>query len=539
MTEALQGLADGFAAALTPTNLFWAFFGVTAGTLVGVLPGLGPPATIAILLPLSVNLEPATGLIMMAGIYYGAKYGGSTTSILLNIPGEDASVVTTFDGYQLARQGRAGPALGIAAIGSFIAGTVGLIGLTFLAPAVAELAVIFGPPEYAGLMILGLSLVVLLAGASKLKGLVSGIFGFLLSTVGLDLFSGRLRFTGGRIELANGIEFVALSIGLFAIGEVMVNVEQETGYQLFKVPRRLKELFPSRQDMKDSSGAIAQGSILGFFIGALPGAGSTVASFISYAVAKRVSRRPELFGKGAIEGVAAPESANNSATAGAFIPLLTLGIPGSASTAIMLGALFLYGLQPGPLFFTENPDVVWPIIASMFIGNLVLVVLNLPLVPVFASILRIPYQILYPGIIVISIVGVYSINNSMFDVWVLVVFGLLGYVMRKTDFPTAPLVLTFVLGPLFEQAVRRSLIISQGSPSIFITRPWAVMFLVITVLLTLGPTVLARIRSRPGKVADALGGDRESAETEGGRKPMGDLERDSEPSMPKKDKGRV
>jgi putative tricarboxylic transport membrane protein len=514
VNEALQGLLDGFAVAITPTNLFWALFGVTAGTLVGVLPGLGPPATIAILLPLSVNLDPATGLIMMAGIYYGAKYGGSTTSILLNIPGEDASVVTAFDGYQMAKQGRAGPALGIAAIGSFIAGTLGLIGLTFLAPVVAEIAVIFGPPEYAALMLLGLSLVVLLAGASKIKGIISGIAGFLLSTVGLDLFSGSLRFTMGRLELANGIEFVALSIGLFAIGEVMVNVEEKTGHSLFKVPRRLKELFPSTRDLKDSTPAIAQGSVLGFLIGALPGAGSTVASFISYTVAKRFAKRPEEFGKGAIQGVAAPEAANNSATAGAFIPLLTLGIPGSASTAIMLGALFLYGLQPGPLFFTENPDVVWPIIASMFIGNVLLVMLNLPLVPVFASILRIPYHILYPGIIVISIVGVYSINTSMFDVWMLVVFGLLGYVMRRTGFPPAPMVLAFVLGPLFEQAVRRSLVISQGDPSIFITRPLSVVFLVLTALLVLSPMVARRRRRKPPTEEPSVDSDQPPAREE-------------------------
>jgi putative tricarboxylic transport membrane protein len=496
MGEALQGLADGFAAALTPTNLFWALFGVTAGTLVGVLPGLGPPATIAILLPLSVNLRPATGLIMMAGIYYGAKYGGSTTSILLNIPGEDASVVTAFDGYQMARQGRAGPALGIAAIASFIAGTIGVIGLTFMAPAVAQLTIVFGPPEYAGLMLLGLSLVVMLAGSSKLKGVISGLFGFLLSTIGLDLFTGTTRFTMGRIELANGIEFVALSIGLFAIGEVMVNVEEAAGHQLFRVPKKLKELFPSKQDLKDSSVAITQGSVLGFFIGSLPGAGSTVASFISYTVAKRFSKNPDGFGKGAIQGVAAPEAANNSATAGAMVPLLTLGIPGSATTAIMLGALFLYGLQPGPLFFTENPDVVWPIIASMYIGNVVLVLLNLPLVPVFASVLRAPYYILYPGIIVISVVGVYSINNSMFDVWLLVVFGLLGYAMRKTDFPTSPLVLAFVLGPLFEQAVRRSLVLSQGNPIIFLTRPWSVVFLAITVLIAVSPLLLSKRSSQ-------------------------------------------
>ncbi|MGH2381480.1 MAG: tripartite tricarboxylate transporter permease [Candidatus Limnocylindria bacterium] len=487
MLEAFQGLVDGFGAALSPINLFWALFGVVAGTLVGVLPGLGPPATIAILLPLSVNLPPATGLIMMAGIYYGAKYGGSTTSILLNIPGEDASVVTCFDGYEMARQGRAGPALGIAAVGSFIAGTLGVVGLTFLAPVVAQLAIAFGPPEYAALMVLGLSLIVLLAGPSKLKGLIAGLAGFLLSTIGLDIFTGTLRFTMGRVELANGIEFVALSIGIFAIGEVMTNVEEETGHQLFKVPRKLKELFPTKQDMKDSAGAIGQGSIVGFFIGALPGAGSTVASFISYTIAKRFSRRSEQFGKGVIEGVAAPEAANNSATAGAMIPLLTLGIPGSASTAIMLGALFLYGLQPGPLFFTDNPEVVWPIIASMYIGNVVLVLLNLPLVPVFASILRIPYHVMYPGIIVISVVGVYSINNSGFDVLLLAIFGLVGYAMRKFDFPTAPLVLAFVLGPLFEEAVRQSMILSGGSPTIFFTRPWALVFLAATVFLVVGP----------------------------------------------------
>ncbi|MGH3348953.1 MAG: tripartite tricarboxylate transporter permease [Nocardioides sp.] len=495
MTETLQGLSDGFAAAFSATNLFWVFFGVAAGTIIGVLPGLGTPATIAILLPLSMNLEPATALIMMAGVYYGSKYGGSTTSILLNIPGEDASVVTAFDGYQMARQGRAGPALGIAAIASFIAGTLGLIGLTFLAPAVATLAVAFGPPEYTALMVIGLGMVVLLAGRSKIKAIISGIGGFLLSTIGIDLFSGQSRFTMGQIELTNGVEFVALCIGLFAIGEVMVNVEDKTGHTFVQAPRRLKELFPSKKDFRASSAAIGQGSVVGFFIGALPGAGSTVASFVSYTLAKRFSRHPEEYGKGAVAGVAAPEAANNSATAGAFVPMLTLGIPGSASTAIMLGALFVYGLQPGPRFFTDNPDVVWPIIASMFIGNVVLIVLNLPLVPLFASILRIPYHILYPGIIVVSLVGVYSINAALFDVWLVVLFGLLGYVMRKTDFPPAPMVLAFVLGPLFERSLRRSLVISQGDPTIFFTRPWAVTFLVAAVLIFLVPAVLGMRRT--------------------------------------------
>ena len=497
MTEALQNLAGGFEAAFSMTNLFWVFFGVAAGTIIGVLPGLGTPATIAILLPLSVNLDPATALIMMAGIYYGSKYGGSTTSILLNIPGEDASVVTAIDGYQMARQGRAGPALGIAAIASFIAGTVGLLGLTFLAPAVAELTVIFGPPEYTALMAIGLSMVVLLAGRSKVKAVLAALGGFLLSTIGIDLFSGATRFTMGRIELANGIEFVALCIGLFAIAEVMINVEDRSGYSFFKVPNRLRDLFPSRKDLRASSAAIGQGSVVGFFVGALPGAGSTVASFVSYTLAKRFSRHPEEYGKGSIAGVAAPEAANNSATAGAFVPLLTLGIPGSASTAIMLGALYLYGLQPGPRFFTENPDVVWPIIASMYIGNVVLVVLNLPLVPVFASMLRIPYHILYPGIIVVSLVGVFSINQSLFDVGLVVVFGLLGYVMRKTEFPAAPMVLGFVLGPLFEQNLRRSFVISQGDPTIFLTRPWALVFVVVTVLIFLVPYLL-ELRERIG-----------------------------------------
>lgn len=528
MTDALQGLADGFAAAFSATNMFWVLFGVAAGTLIGVLPGLGAPATIAILLPLSTNLDPATGLIMMAGIYYGSKYGGSTTSILLNIPGEDASVVTALDGYQMARQGRAGPALGIAAIGSFVAGTVGLIALTFLAPAVANLAVIFGPPEYTALMTVGLSMVVLLSGRSKIKALIAGAGGFLLSTIGIDLFSGASRFTMGRIELANGVEFVALCIGLFAVGEVLVNVEDVTGRKLFQVPRRLRELFPNRRDLVASSGAIGQGSIVGFFIGALPGAGSTVASFVCYTLAKRLSRHPEEYGKGSIAGVAAPESANNSATAGAFVPLLTLGIPGSASTAIMLGALFLYGLQPGPRFFTDNPDVVWPIIASMYIGNVVLVVMNLPMVPLFASILRIPYHILYPGIIVISIVGVYSINNSLFDVWLVVIFGLVGYIMRKTDFPTAPVVLAFVLGPLFEQSLRRSLVISQGDPSIFVTRPWAVVFLVITVLIFLVP-VLLRLRARavPPPVATSSSPDLQAQEKTTAPAPPGSSSADS------------
>ncbi|MDQ3223353.1 MAG: tripartite tricarboxylate transporter permease [Gemmatimonadota bacterium] len=483
--DAVSLLLDGFATALTPTNLFWLFVGVVVGTFVGILPGLAPSGTLAILLPLAVNLEPSTALIMMAGIYYGAKYGGSTTAILLNIPGESASVVTCLDGYELSKQGRAGPALGMAAIASFIAGTVGVVGVTFLAPVVASFAVQMGPPEYAALMAFAFVLVVMLAGDSLLKGFISMALGLLLSTVGIDLFSGQQRYTFGAIELFGGIEFIALSIGLFAVAEVLVNVEERAGRQLFTVPKKLRELLPNADDFRRSRVAIAQSSVVGFFIGAIPGAGSTVASFISYTIAKRFSKTPERFGRGAIEGVAAPEAANNSETGGALIPLFTLGIPGSSSTAIMLGALVLFGLNPGPLLFTENPDVVWPIIASMYLGNVALLILNLPMVPLLAKILLIPYWVLYPGILVISIVGVYSVRNSLFDVWLLAAFGVLGYIMKKTDIPAAPLLLAFVLGRIAENAIRQSMVISDNDPTIFLTRPIAAVLLGLAVLLLL------------------------------------------------------
>jgi putative tricarboxylic transport membrane protein len=487
--DAIGHLLDGFAVALTVENLLWVFLGVFIGTLVGVLPGLGTPATIAILLPITINLNPATGLIMMAGIYYGSKYGGSTTSILLNVPGESSSVVTAIDGYQMAKQGRAGPALGMAAIASFVAGTFGVIGLTLLAPPIARWALTFGPPEYFALMFLGLASVVFLAGTSMLKGLVSAVLGLVLATVGADIISGRDRFIFGQFYLLDGIEFIALSIGIFALGEVFVNIEKPVGATLFKVPGKLRDLLPSRQDFRDSRFAIAQGSVLGFFIGTLPGAGATIASFMSYIVAKRFSKRPERFGHGAVEGVAAPEAANNSETGGAMIPLLTLGIPGSGSTAVMLGILILYGLQPGPLLFTESPDVVWPVIASMYIGNVALLILNLPLVPMWASILRLPYYVIYPSILLISIVGVYSIHGSLFDVWVLLVFGVLGYVMRKLDIPAAPLVLAFVLGPMAERALRQSMVMSQNSLDIFFTRPLSLVLMIGAILLLLMPLV--------------------------------------------------
>ncbi|TQN38051.1 putative tricarboxylic transport membrane protein [Blastococcus colisei] len=501
MIETLNALAGGFANALSFQNLLFAFLGVAVGTLVGVLPGLGPSATLAILLPLTFTLPPAASLILFAGIYYGAKYGGSTTAILLNIPGESASVMTTLDGYALAKEGRAGPALGIAAISSFVAGTVGVIGLTFLAPVMAELAIEFGPPEFFGLMAFGLTTIVLLAGDSVLKGILSAVLGLLLATVGSDIVSGTARFTFGQLELLDGIDFVIVAIGVFAVAEVLVNVQRRSQHQLFTVPKKLRELLPSRDDLKRSRFAMAQSSVVGFFIGVLPGAGATVASFVSYGIEKRFSKRPEKLGKGAIEGVAAPEGANNSETGGAMVPLLTLGIPGSSATAIMLAALIIYGLQPGPQLFTEQPDLVWTIIASMYIGNVICVLLNLPLVPVFASILRVPYTYLYPGILVVCVVGVYSLSSSHFDLYLLLLFAVLGYVMRLLDVPPAPLLLAFVLGPLAETALAQSMVISGGSLTILLTRPISLVFLALAALLLLS-TVAGRTNTFRTKVLE-------------------------------------
>jgi putative tricarboxylic transport membrane protein len=501
MIDSLTNLAGGFATALTPLNLLLALVGVTLGTLVGVLPGLGPSATLAILLPVTFGLPPEGTLIMMAGLYYGAKYGGSTTAILMNIPGESASIMTTIDGYALAKQGRAGPALGIAAISSFVAGTVGVIGLTFLAPVVADFAVSFGPPEFFALMVFGLTTIVLLAGDSILKGVLSTALGLLLSTVGSDIVSGQSRFVFGQIALLDGIDFIIVAIGVFAVAEVLTNLEHKSTATLFTVPRRLRELLPSWEDIKSCRTAFAQSSVIGFFIGVLPGAGSTIASFISYGVQKRISKTPEKFGKGAMDGVAAPEGANNSETGGAMVPLLTLGIPGSAATAVMLAALIIYGFRPGPQLFTDQSDLVWAIIASMYIGNLMCVLLNLPLVPLFASILRIPYAYLYPGILVICVVGVYSLSNSVYDLYLFLGFAFVGYVMRKVDIPAAPMLLAFVLGSLAERALTQSFVISGGDPLIFVQRPIALVLFALSALL-FASSVFGRTNALRKKVLD-------------------------------------
>jgi len=485
--DVLTGLAQGFAIALEPLNLFWCFLGVVLGTIVGLLPGLGPSATVALLLPLATQMNPTSGLIMLAGIYYGAKYGGSTTAILLNVPGESASVVTCLDGFEMARKGRAGPALGIAAIASFVAGTIGVVLLMLVAPPVAEFALRFGPPEYFALMALGLSMVVLLAGKSMIKALLSMLVGLGLATVGIDLFTDGERYTFEQIELMDGVHFVVAAIGLFAIGEVLANLRPADGMQQFRVPKGLRNLLPNWQDLMDCRFAFLNGSLVGFFIGVLPGAGSTIASFVSYGVEKAVSRRKEQFGTGVIEGVAAPEAANNSETGGALVPLLTLGIPGSATTAILLAAFILWGMRPGPLLIQDHPDIFWGLVASMYIGNVMLLIFNLPLVPLFAQILRLPAHILYSGILGISIVGVYSVDHRLFDVWLVTAFGLLGYLMRRLEYPAAPLLLGLVLGDLMENAVRQSLMMSNGDVSILFSRPLAATMLLFTAAILIGP----------------------------------------------------
>ena len=486
--DILNGLMQGFSVALTPMNLAMCFLGCLLGTIVGVLPGLGPPATIAMLLPLTFKMDPTGAMIMLAGIYYGAKYGGSTTSILLNVPGESSSVVTCLDGYQMARQGRAGAALGISAIASFVAGTIGTVLLMLVAPPLAKLSLAFSSPEYFALMVLGLAMVVLLAGDSLTKALLAMTFGLWIAGMGTDLFTATSRFTFGQTELLGGIDFVIVAIGIFAVGEVMANMEPEKPLDMLPVPKGLKNLFPTLQDLKDCRFAFMNGSIIGFFIGILPGAGATISSFLSYGLEKAVSKHPEKFGTGVIEGVAAPEGANNADTAGAMVPLMTLGIPGSGTTAILLAALVLWGFKPGPMFIEDSPAMFWGLVASMYIGNVVLLILNLPLVAVFAQLLRMPGYVMYPLILGVSMVGIYTINSSIFQLCLLTVFGLVGYAMRKLDFPTAPLVLGLVLGDSMEKALRQSLMMSQGDLSILL-RPIPAVLLSIAAFLLLVPLI--------------------------------------------------
>jgi len=492
--EVLGGLGNGFAVALQPINLMWCFVGCFLGTIVGILPGLGPAATIALLLPLTYGMDPTGGIIMLSGIYFGAKYGGSTTSILLNIPGEASSVVTCLDGHQMARNGRAGAALGIAAIASFIAGTFGIVALTVMAPPIAAFALRFSSPEYFALMVLGLSLVVVLGGNSLMKALLSLLVGLWLTSIGTDLFTSQSRFTFGSSFLISGIDFMIIAIGVFAIAGVLESIKAREENTALPVPGTLRELLPSRAELKACRFAFANGSIVGFLVGVLPGAGSAIASFIAYGIEKSVSKHPEKFGTGVPEGVAAPEGANNADSGGALVPLLTLGIPGGGTTAILLSALVLWGVKPGPLMMIESPQVFWGLVASLYIGNLMLLVLNLPLVPLFAQILRIPLYVLFPIIFGLSLVGAYSVSDNVMNLVLLAGFGLVGYVMAKLDFPTAPLILGFVLGDAMERAVRQSLTMSQGDPAILVERPISAVMLTLAALILLTPPAMSAWR---------------------------------------------
>lgn len=495
--DILGSLIDGFSITLAPTNLLFAFIGALLGTAIGVLPGLGPAATISLLLPVVYTLEsPATSVIFLAGIYYGAMYGGSTTSILLNLPGEAASVVTAMDGYKMALKGRAGPALGIAAFGSFIAGTIGVLGLTFVAPPLAEFALKFGPPEYFSLTLVGLLLAVFLSGHSLTKGMITLAIGLLLASVGLDPLTGKIRFTFGTIALQSGFDFVTLAMGVFGLGEIFLNLEKAEAVQL--VTTKIKNLLPSREDWRRSTGPIFRGSFLGFLVGILPGGGAVLSSLASYAMEKRMSKNPEEFGEGAIEGVAGPESANNAASSSSFVPLLTMGIPANSSIAMIYAALLIQGVQPGPFLITEHPDVFWGVIASMYIGNVMLLLLNLPLIGVWVQLLKVPFSILGPIVVLFTTIGVYSVANDTFQVFALIGFGVLGYFLRKFGFEPGPLPMAFVLAPMIENALRQSLLISQGSPMIFVNRPISASLLGIFVIMVLSQ-VVKLFRSRKSR----------------------------------------
>ena len=491
--DMFAGLLNGFSIALTPLNLLFAFLGALIGTAVGVLPGLGPAATIALLLPTAYAIEsPVTAIILMAGIFYGSMYGGSTTSILMNLPGEAASVVTCIDGYKMAQQGRAGAALGIAAIGSFIAGTVGIIGLTLFAPPIAEFALSFGPPEKFSLAIVGLLLAVTLSGSSIVKGLIMMAFGLLLASVGLDPISGKTRFSFGVTELQSGFDFVTLAMGMFGLGEIFYGLESIVKGEV--VTTKVGSVWPTMKDWVESRWAILRGTLIGFFVGVIPGGGAVISSLVSYAAEKKISKHPEEFGHGAIAGVAGPESANNAASSSSFIPLLTLGIPGNASIAMIFAALLIKGVTPGPFLIQERPDVFWGVIASMYIGNAMLIVLNLPLVGLWAQLVRVPFGILAPVIILFTCVGSYSVQGQVFDIYCLVGFGLFGYAARKLGFEAGPLVLAFVLGPMVEGAMRQSLLMSGGSFGIFVERPISLALVGLFAVLALGQIVVALMK---------------------------------------------
>lgn len=481
MSETFNSLMMGFSVAFQPEVLMYAFFGCIIGTLVGMMPGLGPLAGISLLLPATFGLNPIVAIVLLAGVYYGAMYGGSTTSILMRIPGEAASVMTCVDGYAMTQQGRAGPALAIAAIGSFVAGTLGVIGLMLLAPTLASFALRFGPPEYTALLLMGLFVLAYMSGGSMLKTLAMAVLGLLLGMIGIDVMSGYTRFSFDIVELGDGVGIVPVAVGLFGISEILLTAGQADPPKVQQPT--LRQLVPSKADLRLSVGPIARGSLLGFLIGIIPGSAHVISSFVSYGIERRLSPHPERFGNGAIEGVAGPEAANNAAATGAFVPMLALGIPTGPVTAVMLAAIMMHGILPGPMLIQQQPDLFWGFVASMYVGNVVLLVLNLPMVGLFVNLLRIPYAYLYPCILAFCILGCYSVSNSTMDVWIMLAMGGVGYVLRKFGYDLAPVALGLVLGPMLELSLRQSLAMSGGDYAIFVQRPIAVTMLVLGLIL--------------------------------------------------------
>jgi putative tricarboxylic transport membrane protein len=490
MVETFNNLLLGFSVALQPSILVYAFVGCLIGTLVGMMPGLGPLAGISLLLPATFGLNPITAIVLLAGVYYGAMYGGSTTSILVNVPGEAASVMTCVDGYAMTQNGRAGPALAIAAIGSFVAGTLGVVGLMLLAPTLAEFALRFGPPEYTALLLMGLFILAYMSGGSMLKTLAMAAFGLMLGMIGIDVMSGYTRFSFGVVELGDGVGIVPVAVGLFGVSEILLAAG---GAAAPKVQQpKLRDLIPSREEFRLSVGPIARGSLLGFLIGIIPGSAHIISSFVSYGIERRISSHPERFGRGAIEGVAGPESANNAAATGAFVPMLALGIPTSPITAVMIAAIMVHGVLPGPMLIQQQPELFWGFVASMYVGNVVLLILNLPMVGLFVNLLRIPYGYLYPSILCFCILGTYAVSNSVVDVWILLAMGGIGYLLRKFGYDLAPVALGLVLAPMIELSLRQSLAMSAGDYGIFLQRPIATTMLalgVVLLLLALKPLV--------------------------------------------------
>lgn len=481
--DVITGLMGGFATCLTPYNIWMAALGAFLGTMVGILPGLGPSATIAIILPMTFGMNATPAMIMLTSLYYGAMYGGSTTSILVNVPGESSSVITAIEGHQLARKGKAGTALGLSAIGSFIAGIIGTIALAFTASTLAEFSLKFSPAELFSLVLLGMFTIIYVGGKNITKSLMSMVIGLGLGCVGTDIVEGRARFTYGISELLDGIDFVILVMGTFGIAEVLESAEEFMKVEPMKV--KFRDLFPTFAETWSCRWAILRGTLVGFGICCIPGSGPTIASFLSYGVEKSVSKHPEKFGTGVLEGVAGPESSNNAAVCGAMVPMFALGIPGSGATAVLLGGLILYGLKPGPMLFVENADFVWAVIASMFIGNIILIIMNLPLVPLFASLLRIPYSLVYPAILIVCVVGAYAVATGLFEVGLMLVFGVCGYFMKKADIPAAPMLMALIMGPMLERNLYQTLNLSHGNLLVFIQRPISATLLSIIVLMTI------------------------------------------------------